>query len=185
MSFERALEWLLPIEGGYVNHPSDTGGATNMGVTQAVYDAWRASRGLEPVSVKHLTRNEAAAIYKERYWDRVDGDSRPYAEALAIFDFAVHSGVTRALDYWQRYPDVIAYIDARQRFLTELKGFAHFGKGWMRRLNKLRTVISHEAQRLDTELVVIYAGDKELAFQPAATSLGRTAGGRRKLMVRL
>ena len=31
---------LLHHEGGFVNHPKDPGGMTNLGVTKAVYDKW-------------------------------------------------------------------------------------------------------------------------------------------------
>ena len=41
MMFERALTFVLRWEGGYVDHPADPGGATNYGVTQRTYDAWR------------------------------------------------------------------------------------------------------------------------------------------------
>ena len=36
--FVAALPFVLRWEGGFVNHPNDPGGATNAGVTQAVYD---------------------------------------------------------------------------------------------------------------------------------------------------
>jgi hypothetical protein len=40
-AFNRALEMVLHHEGGFVDHPADPGGATNRGVTQATYDAYR------------------------------------------------------------------------------------------------------------------------------------------------
>jgi lysozyme family protein len=39
-NFENCLEMLLHHEGGFVNHPQDPGGMTNLGVTKAVYDKW-------------------------------------------------------------------------------------------------------------------------------------------------
>ena len=35
--FLLAIEEVLKNEGGYVNHPSDPGGATNFGITQRTY----------------------------------------------------------------------------------------------------------------------------------------------------
>jgi len=37
-NFERSLALVLQHEGGYVNHPSDPGGRTNLGVTQRVWE---------------------------------------------------------------------------------------------------------------------------------------------------
>ena len=39
-NFKDCLSLLLSHEGGYVNHPEDPGGRTNLGVTQAVYEDW-------------------------------------------------------------------------------------------------------------------------------------------------
>ena len=37
-NFEHCMEMLLKHEGGYVNHPSDSGGITNLGITKRTYD---------------------------------------------------------------------------------------------------------------------------------------------------
>ena len=39
-NFNKCLEIVLHHEGGYVNHPKDPGGMTNMGVTKRVYEEW-------------------------------------------------------------------------------------------------------------------------------------------------
>ena len=39
-NFKHCLEIILHHEGGYVNHPKDPGGMTNLGVTKRVYEAW-------------------------------------------------------------------------------------------------------------------------------------------------
>ena len=39
-NFDKSLEMLLHHEGGYVNHPKDPGGETNLGVTRAVYEQY-------------------------------------------------------------------------------------------------------------------------------------------------
>ena len=39
-NYQQCLEMILHHEGGYVNHPEDPGGATNLGVTLRVYQEW-------------------------------------------------------------------------------------------------------------------------------------------------
>ena len=36
-NYDKCLETILHHEGGYVNHPKDPGGETNLGVTKRVY----------------------------------------------------------------------------------------------------------------------------------------------------
>ena len=37
-NYQKCLETILHHEGGYVNHPKDPGGETNLGVTKRVYE---------------------------------------------------------------------------------------------------------------------------------------------------
>ena len=39
-NFKECLKIILHHEGGYVDHPKDPGGATNMGVTKQTYEDW-------------------------------------------------------------------------------------------------------------------------------------------------
>ena len=100
-NFEKALAYVLEHEGGWVHHKLDPGGATNKGVTQAVYDGYRKMRGRGVQSVKFISEEEVRAIYKFQYWDRVQGDLLPTGVDYAVFDFAVNSGVGRASKYLQ------------------------------------------------------------------------------------
>jgi len=101
-AFTNVLPLVLAHEGGYVNHPKDPGGATNTGVTQAVYDAYRDNRGVERRSVKQITRAEIQDIYKRQYWDMVNGDELPAGLDYAVFDYGVNSGPNRAAKDLQR-----------------------------------------------------------------------------------
>ena len=90
-NFEKCLEIILHHEGGYVNHPKDPGGETNLGVTKRVYEEWGGTKDM-----KDLTVEDVAPIYKKNYWDRVKGDHLPAGLDLCIFDFAVNAGPGRA-----------------------------------------------------------------------------------------
>lgn len=160
-NLEPALGRVLAHEGGYVNHPADPGGATNRGVTQRVYDAYRERKGLARRSVRAITADEVSDIYKSQYWDAVRGDELPSGVDYAVFDYAVNSGPRRAIMDLQRELkvtvdgiigqitmraiqdaepfDLIERLCARRmRFLRNLKTWKHFGKGWERRVNEVR-----------------------------------------------
>lgn len=99
--FEEALAITLKAEGGYVDDPDDRGGATNMGVTQAVYDRWREVQRLKPRPVKEIGTDEVRAIYQE-YWDAVDADFYTWPINAVMFDMAVNHGPASAKKLLQR-----------------------------------------------------------------------------------
>jgi lysozyme family protein len=159
-NFSSALAHVLAHEGGYVNHPKDPGGATNMGVTQRVYDAYRDRRDQPRRSVRGITAAEVAEIYERQYWDAIRGDDLPSGLDYAVFDYAVNSGPRRAAMDLQRelgvsvdgvigqvtlaavaQNDVYGLIEAlsarRMQFLRGLKHWKTFGKGWTRRVDEM------------------------------------------------
>ncbi len=101
MSFERALATVLLHEGGYVNDKLDCGGATNKGITQKVYDAWRRSHVLSTRSVAEISNTEVAAIYLTQYWNPAWCEKLPEALGIVHFDAAVNHGVRRAIKLLQ------------------------------------------------------------------------------------
>ena len=149
-NFNKCLKMLLAHEGGYVNHPSDPGGMTNLGVTKRVYDEWIGRESTEQ-EMRDLTPEDVAPIYKKNYWDRVKGDSLPSG-----LDWAVNSGSGRPAKAVQRAVgatadgaigpntlQLIAEKDAkyiidyvysvRQGFYEGLNTYKTFGRGWTRR----------------------------------------------------
>ena len=72
-NYQQCLEMILHHEGGYVNHPEDPGGATNLGVTLRVYQEW-IGRKVTLDMMKELKVSDVAPIYKKNYWNRVKGD---------------------------------------------------------------------------------------------------------------
>jgi lysozyme family protein len=102
VSFQRALQHTLKEEGGYVNDPVDRGGATNMGVTQRVYDAYRQRKGQGARPVREITMAEVSDIYERQYWGEAKCNSMPWPASLAHFDAAVNTGVVQANKLLQR-----------------------------------------------------------------------------------
>lgn len=103
--FGWALDFVLRWEGGFVNDPADHGGATNRGITQATYNAWRKAKGKPLAPVRELGLTETRAIYRARYWDAVRGDDLAAIQprmALCVFDAAVQSGPVVASKTFQR-----------------------------------------------------------------------------------
>ena len=151
----KCLETILHHEGGYVNHPKDPGGETNLGVTKRVYEDFGGTKDM-----KDLTREDVEPIYKKNYWDRVKGDDLPAGLDLCVFDFGVNAGTGRAAKFLQKMigttPDggigpmtlkslesyvttngientIKRYQAGRQAYYESLSTFATFGRGWTRR----------------------------------------------------
>lgn len=69
--------FIMKWEGGFVNDPADSGGATNMGVTLNTYIAYCRIKGLAKPNVdtlKKITRNQVYDIFKTMYWDKWKAD---------------------------------------------------------------------------------------------------------------
>jgi len=66
--------FILAHEGGFVNHPNDPGGATNKGVTLAVWKQQGYDKNgdgkIDVDDLKLLTPDDAKRILKMLYWDR-------------------------------------------------------------------------------------------------------------------
>lgn len=92
-----AISKLRISEGGYVNHPRDPGGATNHGVTEAIYDAHRKRLGLAARTVKSITEAEMGAIYHTQDADKIAGFLALAALAVAAY-WRIHASGTADAD---------------------------------------------------------------------------------------
>lgn len=105
MSFDTCVERVLGVEGSYVNDPNDSGGETNWGITVAVARAFGYTGAMQM-----MTRDQAKAVYRRRYWDSLClDDIYVIAPAIAheLFDTAVNRGVETAGKYLQRCLNVL------------------------------------------------------------------------------
>jgi len=159
-NFNQSLLLLLKHEGGYVNNSRDSGGMTNLGVTAKVWESW-VGHPVDEKQMKALTPDDVAPLYKRKYWDACGADELVCGIDYAVFDYAVNSGVGRAVKTLQACvgvpidggigPVTLAAIKAqnsaeliknicskRLDFLRSLSAFPTFGKGWERRVNEVQ-----------------------------------------------
>jgi lysozyme family protein len=169
-NFDKCLALLLAHEGGFVNHPQDPGGMTNLGVTKRVWEEWTGHE-VDEKQMRALTPELVAPLYKRKYWDAVRADDLVSGVDYAVFDVAVNSGPGRAIKFLQSCVGVDAdggfgprtlaavkvaeqdparlielYCAKRLEFLQSLRTFETFGKGWSRRVAEVKTVALEMAQ---------------------------------------
>ena len=161
-NFETCFALILAHEGGYVDHPRDPGGRTNLGVTQHVWEEWL-GRPVSEKEMRALTPMMVKPLYKRKYWDACRADDLVAGVDYAVFDVAVNSGPGRAIKFLQSCVDVTVdggfgpatlaavkkaeenptrlielYCAKRLEFLQSLRTFETFGKGWSRRVQEVK-----------------------------------------------
>jgi len=158
--FEKCLTNVLKHEGGFVNHPADPGGMTNLGVTKKVYEEW-VGYEVDKQDMMKLQKTDVSPIYKKNYWDRVKCDDLPIGVNYVIFDMSVNHGTGRASKFLQKVVgaevdgaigsktlskvekmnnmDIIeALCLEREDFYRNLNHFDTFGNGWLNRNNEVK-----------------------------------------------
>jgi lysozyme family protein len=108
MTVESLLDDLIEREGGYVDHPADTAGATKYGITQQTLEQWR-GHFVSTNDLRALTVDEARQIYLARYL-KDPGLDRIQDERLQelVFDAGVNHGPKRAVRWLQEVVGVTA-----------------------------------------------------------------------------
>ncbi len=152
--FDRAVQFVLEQEGGYVNNPSDPGGETNFGISKRAYPA---------LDIKNLTKEAAIEIYHQDYWLFCKCDQIPSPIAVTLFDSSVNQGPSAAIKLLQRSlgvkdDGVMGSVTIGATFKTDVRkltaefiaqrGFRYattgdvevFGLGWFRRLAECHQV---------------------------------------------
>lgn len=151
MNFDQAFDRLIGHEGGYSNHSADPGGETMWGITKRTAQSYGYMG-----EMKKLPRETAKEIYRRLYWNAIKAESLPEPVRFDVFDGAVNSGVSQSAKWLQRAagvqddgvigPKTIAaasvnspsiaakYNGHRLMFMTDLKTWKDFGRGWSRRI---------------------------------------------------
>ncbi len=94
------IDKVIVLEGDFSNHPADRGGPTRWGVTEAVARAHGYAG-----EMRHFPREQAAAIYKDKYWQRPGFDQVARLApriAAELFDTGINMGTGTASGFLQR-----------------------------------------------------------------------------------
>lgn len=129
-TFTQALNELFSHEGGFSDHPADTGGATRWGITQRVArgHGWRGSMSKLPKSL-------AIAIYRRDYWDALSLDAITELSpgvAIELFEQGVNMGTGRAAEHLQR---VLNALNRQARDYRDIAVDGDVGPGTLRALD--------------------------------------------------
>lgn len=160
ITFEQAFDRLIGHEAGYSDDPGDpgnwTGGRRNAGILKGTKYGIAANT-YPDVDIKALTLEQAKAIYRRDWWDKIGADELDSAIVFQMWDFAVNAGMGTASRLLQRVAGVpedgivgprtiaavkaidkndvlLRYTAARLRYYTSLSTWPSYGKGWTNRV---------------------------------------------------
>lgn len=147
LDFDKTFSFILAREGGYVNHPNDSAGATNKGVTQAVYDQYRKSLNMPEQSVLHIEPSEVKNIFTDSYWKPMVNLGVSGAYLFCLTDLCYNSGVSRARNFHKiANGDVKKLIQLRREFYNKIvknnPSQKVFLKGWMNRIDEVEKYVA-------------------------------------------
>ena len=162
-NFESSLALVLKSEGGFTTDFHDNGnklpdgraGSTNLGVTQANWEAF-VGHPVTWENMKALKAETVAPFYKRKYWDMAKCDDLPTGLDYLMFDFAVNAGVGRSIKTLQTAIGVTAdgalgplslsainnlepkllierFTDAKEKFYKSLNN-PTYERGWLARV---------------------------------------------------
>ncbi len=167
IDFERCYAFLTKSEGGFSNDPRDPGnhlpdgraGATNCGVTQAVWEHWVGHQVTQD-DMRALTPAIVKPLYHSEYWNTARGDDLPVGVDYLLFDVGVNHGPKPARMMLQEVvgtnPDgaigqitlaavaampvqrlIDAYSQAKRDFYLSLHN-PRYQTGWLNRVDEVR-----------------------------------------------
>lgn len=160
MNFDLAFEKLIGHEGGLSLDPKDRGNWTTGVIGKGALKGTKygiSAMAYPNEDIQNLTLARAKQLYRRDYWDAVKAEHMPDAVRFDLFDAAVNSGTDQAAIWLQRAvgaepdgiigPKTLAAVRSieghrvarrfsglRLRFMTELKTWPTYSRGWARRI---------------------------------------------------
>ena len=136
---------------------------SSLDVTQRVFDAYRMTQHQPEEWIKRITPLEVSNIYKIQYAQAIKFDELPSGLDYTVFDEAVNSGPHQAIVTLQEVLGVKVdgkmgvmtmeaileadkakviknYATKRLGFLSRLRAFKRFGRGWTRRVRAVEAL---------------------------------------------
>jgi lysozyme family protein len=104
--FLKAMPYVFEHEGGFNNHVSDKGGATNWGVSLRLLKTLKkdidGDGDIDYVDIQKLTKENATQIYFDNFWRNLY-DRIPYERlAIKMFDTCINTGTVESNILLQR-----------------------------------------------------------------------------------
>jgi lysozyme family protein len=142
MKIDEIISGIVTREGGFVDHPSDPGGATNWGITERVARA----NGFTG-SMRTLPKATAIAIYRREYVEKPG--FLPLAEidpllAEELIDSGVNAGPRRAAIWFQQALNV---LNRRARDFADVAEDGQIGPATIAAYRALRRLRGETAAR--------------------------------------
>ena len=147
--YKKLIPTVLKFEGGFANHPSDPGGATNSGVTLSTFrSVYGKNKTVQ--DLKNMTMEQWEYIFKTRFWDRWCADEIDNQSiANLLVDWLWASGV-----YGIKYPQEV--LGVKTDGIIGLKTLAAinyypnkkelFEKLWNRRKKHFEDIVRNRPQ---------------------------------------
>lgn len=140
INFQKAINHLFKLEGGYSDNKYDKGGETNYGITQKTYSTYLKKQNFQNKTVKNITKEEAISIYYQEYW-LLSGANKiiDFKLAYLLFDACVNHGLGCGKSlYKNSNGDFQKFIDLRrEKYFAIVKNNPKqkiFLNGWLNRL---------------------------------------------------
>lgn len=159
-TFDKCFDRVIGHEGGFQDDRRDRGNWTGGEVGKGQLKGTKfglAAMTYPDVDIKNLTVEQAKAIYKRDWWDKLKMDRYPSALAYQMFDASINHGSGRANQFLQKAigvdqdckvgPKTLAameamdlndvllkFISIRLRYFTDVKTWKDYCTGWTRRM---------------------------------------------------
>lgn len=113
--FSLAQAFTARWEGGFSDHPADTGGLTAYGASMKFVEGIAATLAGQnflksigvclPISrhsMMEITQKQAADMFRHEFWDHLNLNMFPLAMSCVLYDAAVNCGCTQSVKFAQR-----------------------------------------------------------------------------------